>query len=385
LPDSALFRVDSPPTEYAFGLYRGEQIELAAHLVYNRLLSERLRPALTSWLDERLRSGKGQKFEYEATRAYVMLHDPGQLAPDSFAAHIGAVWEFDHPGAGLEREALAHHARALAAVPVSAVAAPLGDVLPRKTNDRPAGASDAAAGHTPAQTEPVSDAELAKVGASCRQSVEGRYPFARSGQDIAIADFTRMFAPGGEMDSFFATRLASGVDTSTHPWRPRGESAEKAGMAQMLNAFERASGIRGAFFAAGSDAPRMTVTVKPLVMDASIAVLTLEVGGKTLSYRHGPQLADTIEWPGDGNGRVILTAQVAAGEPTNVVVIENIGPWALHRLFDEAEIVPGSTPERFQAIFDLTGKKAAFEIVAPGGAGNPLFLPELRGFTCPAS
>jgi len=59
------------------------------------------------------------------------------------------------------------------------------------------------------------------------------------------------------------------------------------------------------------------------------------------------------------------------------------GPWALHRLFDKATIVPGNSPERFQAIVDVDGRKVHFEVVA-GSVSNPFFLKEMREFACPA-
>ncbi|OWK20703.1 hypothetical protein AJ88_27055 [Mesorhizobium amorphae CCBAU 01583] len=47
----------------------------------------------------------------------------------------------------------------------------------------------------------------------CEEAVNGRYPFASNGtEDIAMADFAKLFAPGGVMDRFFAQNLASLID-----------------------------------------------------------------------------------------------------------------------------------------------------------------------------
>jgi type VI secretion system protein ImpL len=58
------------------------------------------------------------------------------------------------------------------------------------------------------------------------------------------------------------------------------------------------------------------------------------------------------------------------------------GPWALHRLFDRAQIRPGTSPERFMAELNVDGRRATFEINA-GSVLNPLRLNELAQFSCP--
>jgi type VI secretion system protein ImpL len=55
----------------------------------------------------------------------------------------------------------------------------------------------------------------------------------------------------------------------------------------------------------------------------------------------------------------------------------------LHRLFDNARIVPGGSPERFQATLNVGGRKVSFEVTA-GSVKNPFALKEMREFSCPA-
>jgi type VI secretion system protein ImpL len=53
----------------------------------------------------------------------------------------------------------------------------------------------------------------------CNAIANGRYPFdPRSGVDVPLADFGRLFGAGGIFDSFFKENLAPLIDTSRSPW-----------------------------------------------------------------------------------------------------------------------------------------------------------------------
>lgn len=63
----------------------------------------------------------------------------------------------------------------------------------------------------------------------CSSIVTGRYPFDRaSSRDVAIADFTRLFAPTGVFQSFFKQRMEPFVDKTTTPWSWKAPSAPPA-------------------------------------------------------------------------------------------------------------------------------------------------------------
>ncbi|MBS0395623.1 MAG: type VI secretion system membrane subunit TssM, partial [Proteobacteria bacterium] len=57
------------------------------------------------------------------------------------------------------------------------------------------------------------------VARDCAQITQGRYPFVAGAQsDVPLADFARLFAPGGLFDAFFKENLEPLVDTSRRPW-----------------------------------------------------------------------------------------------------------------------------------------------------------------------
>lgn len=221
------------------------------------------------------------------------------------------------------------------------------------------------------------------VTRACRETIEGRYPFAvGAAKEVAADDFARMFGPGGAVDSYFQRELAASVDTSASPWRLLPGAQGGLGEGGVVAQFEKAAVIKDVFFRSGAGVPTVTVLIKPIEMDATITNLVLDIDGQVVRYQHGPQVGHSIRWPGTkGSNQVRLSVEpVLEGGAANKVLE---GPWALHRLFDGAQIVPGGSPERFRVVLDIGGRKATFEVTA-GSVKNPFALQEMRTFSCPA-
>ena len=221
------------------------------------------------------------------------------------------------------------------------------------------------------------------VTRSCRETIEGRYPFERSAaQEVAVNDFTRMFGPGGVLDHYFQTELVETVDTSSSPWKLRAGAQGGLGAGGALAQFERAAVIKEVFFRGGAGTPTLNIMIKPIVMDTTITNLSLDLDGQTIRYQHGPQVAYPVRWPGTrGSHQIRLALEPALPNQSAGLVLE--GPWALHRLFDKAHIVAGDSPERFRATLDVGGRRVTLEVSA-GSVKNPFALQELQTFRCPA-
>ena len=117
----------------------------------------------------------------------------------------------------------------------------------------------------------------------CQQTISNRYPFVRgSNSDAPLADFAKLFAPGGVMDTFFKQYLDAHADRSKPQWTWR-QNSELAGTLSLdtLQAFQRASEIRDAFFQTGGNVPVVQLTVKPA--SASDASVQLEIGGTVIA------------------------------------------------------------------------------------------------------
>ena len=228
----------------------------------------------------------------------------------------------------------------------------------------------------------LGQAMRAAIGDFCSKAITGRYPFTRgSARDVTPDDFSRLFAPGGLIDDFFQKNLAQFVNTSTRPWsfRLMGDATMGTSSGALLQ-FQRAQVIRDVFFRSGGT-PSLRLDVKPMMMDASITQFILDVDGQLVKYSHGPQVPVQVQWPGPRGStqvRVQLVPISTAGASGRTFE----GAWALFRLFDQVQIDNSAQPEKFQATFNVDGRKAQFEVLS-NSVRNPFRLPELEQFQCP--
>ena len=213
-------------------------------------------------------------------------------------------------------------------------------------------------------------------GTLCRQVVNGHYPFRRgAAQEAPLDDFSRLFAPGGLLDSFFLTQVKPYVDTSQAVWRPH----PVGGVASPVDAttvirFQRAASIRDAFFPTGGTVPMLRFTLAPLSEDTGTkAVMT--VGGMTVA----PAGQTALAWPATGgNTQVALAFDPASGSPP----VMGQGSWALFRVMDQAEVTASGGSDSFTIAFRSGGQQARFSLQA-GSSRNPFGHPLLEGFQCP--
>ena len=229
----------------------------------------------------------------------------------------------------------------------------------------------------------------------CQQTISNRYPFVRgSNSDAPLADFAKLFAPGGVMDSFFKQYLDAHADRSKPQWTWR-QNSELAGTLapDTLQAFQRASEIRDAFFQTGGNVPFVQLTVKPaFVSDASVQ---LEIAGTVIASpaaSNGPPAVGPstnaptqpasaapvmVQWPG-ASLRAAVSATSAGGQPS---VLEKSGPWSLFRLLDAGGVsVHG---ESATANFAVGGHILRYDFTS-AASRNPLNLAALRTFKCPS-
>src|SRR5690606_10663828 len=132
----------------------------------------------------------------------------------------------------------------------------------------------------------------------------GRYPLvASSGVDLPLADFARIFAPNGTYDAFLRNTMQSFVDMNRARWRWKPEAASIGGSASVPLQFQRAHRITQTYFPAGATMPEVRFTVTTDFLDAAATRMVLEVDGQSLEYRHGPQRAVAMTWPGPSPGQ----------------------------------------------------------------------------------
>ncbi len=97
---------------------------------------------------------------------------------------------------------------------------------------------------------------VSEVGSTCKQLIQGRYPFAKSQREVQPADFARVFGPNGTFDGFLKTRMQGLYDPSGSSWRPIRLAENVESFPQnTLTQFQRAAVIREAFFPDRCSAP----------------------------------------------------------------------------------------------------------------------------------
>ncbi|MDS4015083.1 MAG: type VI secretion system membrane subunit TssM [Candidatus Accumulibacter sp.] len=231
-----------------------------------------------------------------------------------------------------------------------------------------------------ATRDSLNSAVGAQVAQFCNLAIDGRYPFARSSKrDVTRDDFARLLGPGGLMDDFFQKNLAQYVDTSTRQWTFKKVQEQSLGGSGNLAQFQRAATIRDVFF---SKSGPMQLIIRPLEMDPTISQFTLDVDGQLVKYAHGPQVPQSVQWPGSKGG-LSARVQIAPPGPTGVSGHDESGPWAIYRLFDRARIEGLGDPVKFKVTFDVDGRQASFEVSA-NSVQNPFRLRELAEFRCPS-
>ncbi len=82
------------PASLGYGLFQGRKLDSAAHAAYNRMLVDAVLPRLALRVEGQLRQGgDAPETQYEALKAYLMLHDPQRLDAAVLKNHVEQDWD----------------------------------------------------------------------------------------------------------------------------------------------------------------------------------------------------------------------------------------------------------------------------------------------------
>ncbi len=218
----------------------------------------------------------------------------------------------------------------------------------------------------------------------CSQSTAKSYPFTRAAAaDMGMADFTKLFGPGGLIDTFMTANLKDLIDTTKKPWVWKQVNGADLGIPpDVLAKLQAASDIKDAFFANGA-APAVPFQITPVALDPNAKKVTLTIDGQNVEFgqNSGQPLPTAITWPGS-----VGVAQIVFDPPINGADsgVRKDGPWGWFRLLDGAEIRSTNAPDRRRIIFNVGGRIAIFEMQT-GSVVNAFALPAMKAFTCPTA
>ncbi|MGE9553395.1 type VI secretion system membrane subunit TssM [Erwinia amylovora] len=221
----------------------------------------------------------------------------------------------------------------------------------------------------------------ASLGEVCRNTLQGRYPFADVPEEVSLRDFEQFFATGGVVDDYFKKNLADKVDTSTRPWRYKGDIDTQD--SEALDVFEQAQLIRKAFFQNGGSKLGVNYTAAVPYMSPSITQLTLNFDGNTMTYSHGPVMPKSFTWPGSRSESVVNMST-----KPRVTLKDNgmtkTGPWALMRWLDTVEDIETSDSGQPVLIFNMDKRQIKVEVTGLTYK-DELIIDLLKNFSCPGN
>ncbi len=250
--------------------------------------------------------------------------------------------------------------------------------------------------------------QLGEVSQACKAVTDRAYPFVRGGDhDVGLADFGRVFAPGGDLDQFFSRNLAKFAQTGREWTWKTGDPVGRALSPGTLKSFQTAAQIRDAFFAGGGAQPSFMVTVTPPAITDPNVSAKVSFYGSVITAQPGNSAPVSASWPGPGAFELKITlttggaipatplpapAKPAAGDdaatpaaaapatpapPDVSTLVSKTGVWSLFHLIDEAGKGGNSVS------FYSAGSTYKFQFTT-ASAANPLNLNLVRQFQCPA-
>jgi type VI secretion system protein ImpL len=232
----------------------------------------------------------------------------------------------------------------------------------------------------------IRDAYHEKVFPACQSYTTNKYPFERAARnEIGLADFGRLFGGNGYLDDFFRKYLEPYADVSQRVWKWRTDNpVAKLMDSAAIVQFQRAAQIRDAFFPTNGNQPSINLLVTPPLLSTG-QIAKLEIGGIAATSSNQPNPAPVaVPWPGAAGGRTAVS--LAPDPPLPGVQASEISggqtQWALFHLLEHA--LKSTRPNSFTATWVVGGRDVPFQI-GTGTLLNPLQLPALTEFKCPAS
>jgi type VI secretion system protein ImpL len=212
------------------------------------------------------------------------------------------------------------------------------------------------------------------------EQVADKYPFNPNGYDLPIGEFAAWFAPEkGPLWEFYAVSLAAPIPRNGNSFSiaNQGEASTISYNSNLPGFLTQYADISTVMFPPGSDKPKFEFEVQ-IDGTPGVSEITLEVDGKKVSYRNGPQSWTAMEWPGTEGAPGASIKAKGLGRNGDVV---RKGDWGLWKLLAEATVTGTAGQQVYSIKWDLSDQQVGVITIRlrPKRAETPLFGVPARG------
>lgn len=180
----------------------------------------------------------------------------------------------------------------------------------------------------------LNDEWLNKLVTPFNEKLANRYPFnPTSKKYVPLSEMEQFFMAGGTLDSFYQTNLKAMLESGMLE-----EGMSTPGQAELMKQLELANRIRQTLFNAQGSL-EVHFVLEPLELTANKRRSVLNLDGQLLEYTHGRRLKTPLVWPNSmrdvAESKLTLVPDDRERSPRS---FSFIGPWAMYRLLDSAQL-----------------------------------------------
>lgn len=219
-----------------------------------------------------------------------------------------------------------------------------------------------------------------------------KYPFKKSGEDVAIKDFNEFFNPkSGILWTFYDAHLKGSLRQVGPAFQPvtRFEQAVAYRPDFLSVCLQRGAEISEQAFEGGEETPRMAFDINLNSVSEDVSEVSLEIDGVSHVYKNAPEEWIRTTWPAKDpevrGGRV----RVRGFDNLDEEFIRE-GDFGFFRLLDAADVRPGSAggdpkgEPTLVATWPLRTKDAFIKLdIRPGHAAQQLSSQLFMNYDCP--
>jgi intracellular multiplication protein IcmF len=209
-----------------------------------------------------------------------------------------------------------------------------------------------------------------------QQTIENKYPFANSKQEVNIEDFENFFSPNGNLQRFFREYLMPFVDTSQAQWKIKEiENRQMPINPELIQKLIQSNIITTMFFPNHNSRISTEFSLEKMSLDPVIAKLKLSIGNQSIiDTQEENAVLESFKWPAQDASLWIRTVE---GKEFN---LNEQGVWGFFRLLEQTNVLNDvNDPSNLQILLEINGNSGRYVLKA-NQTINP-FMPSIfKGF-----